>query len=49
MKKSKIVAGLQDIIRDRESFIEGDTEHDEVFLYDIKVLQSAVKRLKNEK
>ena len=49
MKKSKIIAGLRDLIRDRKSFVEGDADHDAVFLYDIKVLKSAVKHLKNEK
>lgn len=46
-KKSnaEIIDGLKDLVKDRESFIEGDADHDEVFLYDIEVLKSAIQQL----
>ncbi|HBD86245.1 MAG TPA: hypothetical protein DC001_02320 [Clostridiales bacterium] len=41
MDKSKIIAGLEDLIEDRESFIEPD-EPNSQFVYDKAILQAAV-------
>lgn len=42
---TEIIDGLKDLVKDRESFIEGDPDHDEVFLYDKKVLEGAIRIL----
>ena len=42
MKKSEIIAGLEDLIKDSESFIDPDADPDEPFVHDKAVLQAAV-------
>jgi hypothetical protein len=45
MKTAEIIAGLKDLISDRESFIEGEADHDNVFIRDKAVLQAAIEKL----
>ena len=46
MTREKIISQLTDLIRDRESFLNGDYDHDRVFRKDIKALKTAIKVLK---
>ena len=39
------ISQLRDLIRDRESFVVGDNEHDEIFNKDIHYLKMAVQIL----
>jgi len=39
----KTLQGIVDLIQDRESFVRNDTEMTDIFLYDIAVLESAVR------
>lgn len=45
MGTSEIIAGLKDLIEDRESFIEHDADHDDIFVHDKKILEAAIKKL----
>ncbi|MFW5890753.1 MAG: hypothetical protein ACOCUI_00885 [bacterium] len=42
MKIKEIINGLQDLIDDRESFLDKDGKGDKVFRYDIDVLKAAI-------
>lgn len=42
MNKSEILAGLKDLVEDRESFIEPD-DPDSIFVQDKAVLQAAIR------
>lgn len=41
----KAIYQLEDLIRDRKSFLDGDEEHDEVFKADIEALRYAINKL----
>ena len=47
MTKKEILYGLYALVHDRESFLTGDKEYDEVFLKDIEVLNVAINMIKN--
>lgn len=44
-KYEKATFQLNDLIRDRESFLKGDAEYDAVFKEDIKALKTAIRIL----
>lgn len=48
MDISKTIEQLESLKLDRESFIQGDFEHDNIFLEDIKALDTAIKILKGK-
>ena len=48
MSNFEIIKGLRDLIRDRESFLEGNEEYDNIFLQDIEVLKGALKLAKKQ-
>ena len=48
MSNFEIISGLRDLISDRESFIEGDKDFDDIFLKDIEVLKEALKLAKKQ-
>lgn len=48
MSNFEIISGLRDLISDRESFIEGDKDFDDIFLKDIEVLEEALKLAKKQ-
>jgi hypothetical protein len=39
----EIITGLNDLIKDRQTFISGDEEFDNIFKYDSEILTTAVK------
>lgn len=43
MINEQVTAQLQELLRDRESFINGDEDHDNFFLQDIRALNAAIK------
>ena len=43
MNISKTIKQLESLKSDRKSFIQGDFEHDSIFLEDIKALDVAIK------
>ncbi len=42
MEEKEIIEGLKDLVIDRESLITDDTENDDIFVRDKKVLLSAI-------
>ena len=42
----EIISQLEDIIRDRKSFLEGNEEHDKIYLKDIEALERAIEELR---
>lgn len=45
-KYEETISQLDDLIRDRESFLRGNAEYDSVFNEDIKALKTAIKVLR---
>lgn len=48
MSNFEIILGLRDLISDRESFITGDKDFDNIFLKDIEVLKEAINLAKRQ-
>lgn len=46
-KEDFVIARLEELIDDRESFIISDPEHDEIYEKDINALKAAIEFLKN--
>jgi hypothetical protein len=42
----EIISQIEDIIRDRKSFLEGNEEHDKIYLKDIEALERAIEELR---
>lgn len=42
----EMISQLEDIIRDRKSFLEGDEEHDEIYKKDLEALEKAIEELR---
>ena len=45
-EQRKIISGLKDLIRDRESFITDEDEKDNIFVQDKKILIEAIELIK---
>ena len=48
METKQIIEGLEDLIYDRESFINNEQDHDEIFKKDINVLQEAINLIQRQ-
>lgn len=48
-EQRKIISGLKDLIRDRESFITDEDEKDNIFVQDKKILIEAIELIKEQK
>ena len=49
LSNDDVIAGLVDLIVDRQSFLDGNEEHDEIFKQDIAVLSKAIGLIKQSK
>lgn len=47
MSNKEVIEGLRDLIKDRESFIQGDMDHDSIFEHDAQVLREAVRLIED--
>ncbi|MCI9247258.1 MAG: hypothetical protein HFJ30_09190 [Clostridia bacterium] len=48
MEMKQIIEGLKDLIGDRESFIIGKPDHDEIFKKDKNILQEAINLIQRQ-
>ncbi len=47
MTNKDAISQLSELIGDRKSFIEGDTEHDEIYRKDIEALRKGIRALEH--